>query len=44
MKLTAESTVFNDNAVQNKFAELTVDADGIRTEVGKKVGNDEVIS
>ena len=44
MKLTAESTVFNDNAVQNKFAELVVDADGIRTEVSKKVGNNEVIS
>ena len=44
MKLTAESTVFNDEKVQNKFSELIVDADGIRTEVGKKVGNDEVIS
>lgn len=44
MKLTAESTVFNDDKVQEKFAELVVDADGIRTEVGKKVGNTEVIS
>ena len=44
MKLIAESTVFNDAAVQNKFSELVVDADGIRTEVGKKVGNNEVIS
>lgn len=44
MKLTAESTVFNDDKVQSKFAELVVDADGIRTEVGKKVGNTEVIS
>jgi hypothetical protein len=44
MKLTAESTVFNDEKVQNKFSELIVDADGIRTEVSKKVGNDEVIS
>ena len=44
MKLTAESTVFNDDKVQSKFAELIVDADGIRTEVGKKVGNTEVIS
>lgn len=44
MKLTAESTVFNDQKVTDKFAELIVDADGIRTEVGKKVGNDEVIS
>lgn len=44
MKLTAESTVFNDEKVQSKFSELIVDADGIRTEVGKKVGNDEVIS
>ena len=44
MKLTAESTVFNDDNVKDKFAELEVDADGIRTEVGKKVGNDEVIS
>ena len=44
MKLTAESTVFNDEKMQNKFAELVVDADGIRTEVSKKVGNNEVIS
>jgi hypothetical protein len=44
MKLTAETTVFNDDKVQEKFAELVVDADGIRTEVGKKVGNTEVIS
>ena len=44
MKLTAESTVFNDDKVQEKFAELVVDADGIRTEVSKKVGNTEVIS
>lgn len=44
MKLTAESTVFNDEKVQNKFAELIVDTDGIRTEVGKKVGNNEIIS
>lgn len=44
MKLTAESTVFNDDNVKDKFAELEIDADGIRTEVGKKVGNDEVIS
>ena len=44
MKLTAESTVFNDEKVQNKFSELVVDADGIRTEVSKKVGNEEVIS
>lgn len=44
MKLTAESTVFNDEKVQSKFSELIVDADGIRTEVSKKVGNDEVIS
>ena len=44
MKLTAETTVFDENAVQNKFSELVVDQDGIRTEVGKKVGNNEVIS
>ena len=44
MKFTAESTVFNDTKVQEKFSELTVDADGIRTEVGKKVGNSEIIS
>lgn len=44
MKLTAETTVFNEDAVQSKFSELVVDADGIRTEVSKKVGNDEVIS
>ena len=44
MKLTAETTVFDENAVQNKFSELVVDQDGIRTEVSKKVGNDEVIS
>ena len=44
MKLTAETTVFDENAVQNKFSELVVDQDGIRTEVGRKVGNDEVIS
>lgn len=44
MKLTAESTVFNDEKVQGKFSELIVDADGIRTEVSKKVGNNEIIS
>ena len=44
MKLQAETTVFNDEKVQSKFSELIVDADGIRTEVGRKVGNDEVIS
>lgn len=44
MKLTAETTVFDESAVQNKFSELVVDQDGIRTEVGKKVGGDEVIS
>ena len=44
MKLTAESTVFNDDKVQSKFSELIVDADGIRTEVSKKVGNTEIIS
>ena len=44
MKLTAETTIFNDDKVQQKFSELIVDADGIRTEVSKKVGNNEVIS
>jgi hypothetical protein len=44
MKLTAETTIFNDDKVQQKFSELIVDADGIHTEVSKKVGNDEVIS
>ena len=44
MKLTAESTIFNDDKVQSKFTELVVDADGIRTEVSKKVGNTEIIS
>ena len=44
MKLTAETTIFNDDKVQQKFSELIVDADGIRTEVSKKVGDDEVIS
>lgn len=44
MKLQAETTIFNDEKVQSKFSELIVDADGIRTEVGTKVGNNEVIS
>lgn len=44
MKLTAESTVIDDKKITDSFATLQVDADGIRTEVGTKVGNNEVIS
>ena len=44
MKLTAESTVLDDKKIGDSFATLQVEADGIRTEVGTKVGNDEVIS
>ena len=44
MKLTAESTVLDDKKIGDSFATLQVEADGIRTEVSTKVGNDEVIS
>ena len=44
MKLTAESTVLDDKKIGDSFATLQVEADGIRTEVGTKVGNNEVIS
>lgn len=44
MQLESSVTLFDDEKVESKFAELIVDADGIRTEVSKKVGNNEVIS
>ena len=44
MKLESSVTLFDDNKVEDRFAELQVTADGITAEVGTKVGNDEVIS
>lgn len=44
MKLESSVTLFDDNKVEDRFAELQVTADGITAEVGRKVGNDEVIS
>lgn len=44
MQLESSVTLFDDNKVENRFAELQITADGITSEVSKKVGNDEVIS
>lgn len=44
MQLESSITLFDDNKVENRFAELQVTADGITAEVGRKVGNNEVIS
>ena len=44
MKLESSVTLFDDNKVEDRFAELQVTAEGITAEVGRKVGNDEVIS
>lgn len=44
MKLESSVTLFDDNKVEDRFAELQVTADGITAEVGTKVGNNEVIS
>lgn len=44
MKLESSVTLFDDNKVESKFAQLQVTADGIASEVSRKVGNDEVIS
>lgn len=44
MQLEQSVTLFDDNKVESKFAELRVTADGITSEVSRKVGNDEVIS
>ena len=44
MQLESSVTLFDDNKVEDRFAELQVTADGITAEVGRKVGNDEVIS
>lgn len=39
MKLESSVTLFDDNKVEDRFAELQVTADGITAEVGRKVGN-----
>lgn len=44
MKLESSVTLFDDNKVEDRFAELQITADGITSEVSRKVGNDEVIS
>ena len=44
MQLEESVTLFDDNKVENRFAELQITADGITSEVSRKVGNDEVIS
>ncbi len=44
MQLESSVTLFDDNKVETRFAELQITADGITSEVSKKVGNDEVIS
>ena len=44
MQLESSVTLFDDNKVENRFAELQITADGITSEVSRKVGNDEVIS
>lgn len=44
MQLESSVTLFDDNKVEDRFAELQITADGITAEVGRKVGNDEVIS
>lgn len=44
MQLEESVTLFDDNKVENRFAELQITADGITSEVSRKVGNNEVIS
>lgn len=44
MQLESSVTLFDDNKVESKFAQLEITADGITSEVSRKVGNDEVIS
>ena len=44
MQLESSVTLFDDDKVESKFAELQITADGITSEVSRKVGNDEVIS
>ena len=44
MQLESSVTLFDDEKVETRFAELQITADGITSEVSKKVGNDEVIS
>lgn len=44
MQLESSVTLFDDNKVEDRFAELQITADGITSEVSRKVGNDEVIS
>lgn len=44
MQLESSVTLFDDDKVETRFAELQITADGITSEVSKKVGNDEVIS
>ena len=44
MQLESSVTLFDDTKVETRFAELQVTADGITSEVSKKVGNDEIIS
>ena len=44
MQLESSITLFDDGKVENRFAELQITADGITSQVSRKVGNDEVIS
>ena len=44
MQLESSVTLFDDTKVETRFAELQITADGITSEVSKKVGNDEIIS
>jgi len=44
MQLESSVTLFDDEKVESKFAELRVTADGITSEVSKKVGANEIIS
>lgn len=44
MQLESSVTLFDDDKVESRFAELQITADGITSEVSHKVGNDEVIS
>lgn len=44
MQLESSVILFDDNKVEDRFAELQITADGITSEVSRKVGNDEVIS
>ena len=44
MQLESSVTLFDDNKVEDRFAQLQVTADGITAEVSRKVGNNEIIS